>query len=132
MKWPLYQIYQIYQISFNKVLNGVITPSVLLQVSEQVEREIKSLFYGSDRAEELELPESLLQWLSDHFVSTTELQASLSVLESSILGNLSLQVEEGQSPSKETITRTVLHATGEAGLSEEVSFWELVFKNAIK
>lgn len=94
-----------------------------MQVSEQVEREIKSLFYGSDRAAELELPESLLQWLSDQFVSTTELQASLSVLESSILGNLSLQVEEGKSrPSKETITQTVLQATGEAGLSEEVSF----------
>ncbi|XP_051771703.1 SUN domain-containing protein 1 [Ctenopharyngodon idella] len=99
-------------------------------VSEQVEREIKSLFYGSDREEELELPESLLQWLSDHFVSTTELQASLSVLESSILGNLSLQVEEGQSPSKETITRTVLHATGEAGLSEE--HVQLIVNNAMK
>ncbi|XP_067225551.1 SUN domain-containing protein 1 isoform X2 [Chanodichthys erythropterus] len=99
-------------------------------VSEQVEREIKSVFYGSDRAEELELPESLLQWLSDHFVSTTELQASLSVLESSILGNLSLQIEEGQSPSKETITQTVLHTTGEAGLSEE--HVQLIVNNAMK
>ncbi|CAM4707490.1 unnamed protein product [Leuciscus chuanchicus] len=100
-------------------------------VSEQVEREIKSLFYGSDRATELELPESLLQWLSDHFVSTTELQASLSVLESSILGNLSLQVEEGKSrPSKETITQTVLQATGEAGLSEE--HVQLIVNNAMK
>lgn len=93
-----------------------------MQVSEQVDKEVRSLFYGSDKAEELELPESLLQWLSDHFVSTTELQASLSALESSILGNLSLQVEKGQSPSKETITQTVRQATGEAGLSEEVSF----------
>ncbi|XP_067286061.1 SUN domain-containing protein 1 isoform X5 [Pseudorasbora parva] len=99
-------------------------------VSEQVERELKSLFYGSDRAAELELPESLLQWLSDHFVSTTELQASLSVLESSILGNLSLQVEEGQSPSRETITKTVLQATGEAGLSEE--HVQLIVNNAMK
>ncbi|KAG1936041.1 SUN domain-containing protein 1 isoform a [Pimephales promelas] len=100
-------------------------------VSEQVEREIKSLFYGSDRAAELELPESLLQWLSDHFVSTTELQASLSVLESSILGNLSLQVEEGKSrPSKETITQTVLQATGEAGLSEKDV--QLIVNNAMK
>ncbi|XP_077062232.1 SUN domain-containing protein 1 isoform X6 [Siphateles boraxobius] len=100
-------------------------------VSEQVEREIKSLFYGSDQTAELELPESLLQWLSDHFVSTTELQASLSVLESSILGNLSLQVEEGKSrPSKETITQTVLQATGEAGLSEE--HVQLIVNNAMK
>lgn len=91
------------------------------QVSAQVKEEIKSLFYGNDGAAELELPESLLQWISDHFVSTSELQTSLSALESSILGNLSLQIEEGQSPSKETITKTVLNAAGEAGLSEEVS-----------
>ncbi|XP_026132913.1 SUN domain-containing protein 1-like isoform X3 [Carassius auratus] len=104
--------------------------SLSVSVSEQVEKEIRSLFYGSDKAEELELPESLLQWLSDHFVSTTELQASLSALESSILGNLSLQVEEGQSPSKETITQTVRQATGEAGLSEE--HVQLIVNNAIK
>ncbi|XP_059387864.1 SUN domain-containing protein 1 isoform X1 [Carassius carassius] len=104
--------------------------SLSVSVSEQVEKEIRSLFYGSDKAEELELPESLLQWLSDHFVSTTELQASLSTLESSILGNLSLQVEEGQSPSKETITQTVRQATGEAGLSEE--HVQLIVNNAIK
>ncbi|XP_016415061.1 SUN domain-containing protein 1-like isoform X2 [Sinocyclocheilus rhinocerous] len=104
--------------------------SLSVSVSEQVEKEIRSLFYGSDKAEELELPESLLQWLSDHFVSTTELQASLSALESSILGNLSLQVEEGQSPSKETITQTVRQATGEAGLSEE--HVQLIVNNAMK
>ncbi|XP_016336576.1 SUN domain-containing protein 1-like isoform X3 [Sinocyclocheilus anshuiensis] len=104
--------------------------SLSVSVSEQVEKEIRSLFYGSDKAEELELPESLLQWLSDHFVSTTELQASLSALESCILGNLSLQVEEGQSPSKETITQTVRQATGEAGLSEE--HVQLIVNNAMK
>uniref|UniRef100_A0A8C1VRL7 Zgc:152977 n=1 Tax=Cyprinus carpio TaxID=7962 RepID=A0A8C1VRL7_CYPCA len=104
--------------------------SFSVSVSEQVEKEIRSLFYGSDKAEELELPESLLQWLSDHFVSTTELQASLSALESSILGNLSLQVEKGQSPSKETITQTVRQATGEAGLSEE--HVQLIVNNAMK
>uniref|UniRef100_A0A8C1VCI0 Zgc:152977 n=1 Tax=Cyprinus carpio TaxID=7962 RepID=A0A8C1VCI0_CYPCA len=104
--------------------------SLSVSVSEQVEKEIRSLFYGSDREEELELPKSLLQWLSDHFVSTTEMQASLSTLENSILGNLSLQVEEGQSPSKETITQTVRQATGEAGLSEE--HVQLIVNNAMK
>lgn len=99
-------------------------------VSAQVKEEIKSLFYGNDGAAELELPESLLQWISDHFVSTSELQTSLSALESSILGNLSLQIEEGQSPSKETITKTVLNAAGEAGLSEE--HVHLIVTNAIK
>ncbi|XP_073684348.1 SUN domain-containing protein 1 isoform X2 [Garra rufa] len=104
--------------------------SLSISVSEQVEKEIRTLFYGSDRAEELELPESLLHWLSDHFVSTTELQASLGALESSILGNLSLQVEEGQSPSKETIAQTVRLAAGEAGLSEE--HVQLIVNNAMK
>uniref|UniRef100_A0A673J289 SUN domain-containing protein 1-like n=1 Tax=Sinocyclocheilus rhinocerous TaxID=307959 RepID=A0A673J289_9TELE len=104
--------------------------SLSISVSEQVEKEIRSLYYGSDQAEELELPKSLLQWLSDHFVSTTEMQASLSTLENSILGNLSLQVEEGQSPSKETITQTVRQATGEAGLSEE--HVQLIVNNAMK
>ncbi|XP_026078764.1 SUN domain-containing protein 1 isoform X2 [Carassius auratus] len=104
--------------------------SLSISVSEQVEREIRSLFYGSDREEELELPKSLLQWLSDHFVSTTEMQASLGNLESSILGNLTLQVEEGQSPSKETITQTVRQATGEAGLSEE--HVQFIVNNAMK
>uniref|UniRef100_A0A8C2EGX7 Zgc:152977 n=1 Tax=Cyprinus carpio TaxID=7962 RepID=A0A8C2EGX7_CYPCA len=104
--------------------------SLSVSVSEQVEKEIRSLFYGSDREEEMELPKSLLQWLSDHFVSTTEMQASLSTLENSILGNLSLQVEEGQSPSKETITQTVRQATGEAGLSEE--HVQLIVNNAMK
>ncbi|XP_052466842.1 SUN domain-containing protein 1 isoform X4 [Carassius gibelio] len=104
--------------------------SLSISVSEQVEREIRSLFYGSDREEELELPKSLLQWLSDHFVSTTEMQASLGNLESSILGNLTLQVEEGQSPSKETITQTVRQATGEAGFSEE--HVQFIVNNAMK
>ncbi|XP_059386529.1 SUN domain-containing protein 1-like isoform X2 [Carassius carassius] len=104
--------------------------SLSISVSEQVEREIRSLFYGSDREEELEFPKSLLQWFSDHFVSTTEMQASLGTLENSILGNLSLQVEEGQSPSKETITQTVRQATGEAGLSEE--HVQLIVNNAMK
>ncbi|XP_055032325.2 SUN domain-containing protein 1 isoform X8 [Misgurnus anguillicaudatus] len=99
-------------------------------VSEHVEKEVRSLFYGSDNADEPELPESLMQWLSDKFVSTTELQISLRALESSILGNLSLQIDENQSPSKETITKTVLHATGDAGLTEDDV--QLIVNNALK
>lgn len=95
---------------------------VRVQVSDQVEMEVKSLLYGSDKANDSDLPESLVQWLSDQFVSTTELHDSLGVLEKSILGNLSLQIEEGESPSEETISRTVLHAAGETGLTEDVSF----------
>nr|XP_055032317.1 SUN domain-containing protein 1 isoform X2 [Misgurnus anguillicaudatus] len=99
-------------------------------VSEHVEKEVRSLFYGSDNADEPELPDSLMQWLSDKFVSTTELQITLRALESSILGNLSLQIDENQSPSKETITKTVLHATGDAGLTEDDV--QLIVNNALK
>ncbi|XP_057215296.1 SUN domain-containing protein 1 isoform X4 [Triplophysa rosa] len=99
-------------------------------VSDQVEKEVKSLLYGSDKANDVDLPESLVQWLSDQFVSTTELQDSLRVLEKSILGNLSLQIEEGESPSAETISRTVLHAAGETGLTED--HVEMIVENALK
>ncbi|XP_056628183.1 SUN domain-containing protein 1 isoform X2 [Triplophysa dalaica] len=99
-------------------------------VSDQVEMEVKSLLYGSDKANESDLPESLVQWLSDQFVSTTELHDSLGVLEKSILGNLSLQIEEGESPSEETFSRTVLHATGETGLTED--HVQMIVENALK
>ncbi|TRY55564.1 hypothetical protein DNTS_023158 [Danionella cerebrum] len=102
--------------------------SISSTVSAQVEKEIRTLFHDSDGGEEL--PESLLQWLSERFVSTSELQASLSALENSILGNLSLQLEEGQSPSEETIARTVQQATAESGLSEE--HVQLIVNNALK
>ncbi|KAA0725633.1 SUN domain-containing protein 1 [Triplophysa tibetana] len=99
-------------------------------VSDQVEMEVKSLLYGSDKANDSDLPESLVQWLSDQFVSTTELHDSIGVLEKSILGNLSLQIEEGESPSEETISRTVLHAAGETGLTED--HVQMIVENALK
>ncbi|XP_051969266.1 SUN domain-containing protein 1 isoform X4 [Xyrauchen texanus] len=104
--------------------------SLQSSVSEQVEREVRSMFYGSDLADELELPQSFLQWVSDQFVNTTELQASLIALERNILGNLSLQIGEGQSPSKETIAQTIRHATSETGLTEEDV--ELIVNNTLK
>ncbi|XP_051529824.1 SUN domain-containing protein 1 isoform X2 [Myxocyprinus asiaticus] len=104
--------------------------SLQSSVSEQVEREVRSMFYGSDRADELELPQSFLQWVTDQFVSTTELQASLIALERNILGNLSLQIGEGQSPSKETIAQTVRQATSETGLTEEDV--QLIVNNTLK
>lgn len=95
--------------------------SFLLQVSEQVRRELRTLLYGREQAEETELPDSLLQWLSTQFVSSTDLQASLTALERSILGNVSLQLEMmQQKPSAETVTQAVRKTTEQAGLSEEV------------
>ncbi|XP_051959531.1 SUN domain-containing protein 1-like [Xyrauchen texanus] len=97
-------------------------------VSEQVEKEVRSMFYGSDQA--AELPQSLLHWVCYQYVSITELQASLIVLERSILCNLTLHIEEGHSPSKETITQTIRQATGETGLTEEDI--QLIVNNTLK
>lgn len=69
----------------------------------------------------MKLPSSLMQWLSTQFVSNSDMLASLAALEKRILGNLSLQLEEmQQKPSEETITHSVLQATEQSGLSDEV------------
>lgn len=101
------------------------------QVSAQVRRELWILFYGSELAGdsepgEKELPESLLQWLSERYVSGADLQASLASLELSILQNVTLQLEKSRARqetlSTETVTQTVMHTVGAAGtgMSEEV------------
>lgn len=83
----------------------------------------------------MKLPGSLMQWLSTQFVSNSDLLASLGAFEKRILGNLSLQLEEmQQKPSEETITRTVLQATEQSGLSEEASVKNIaaLFKKTIE
>ncbi|XP_036802177.1 SUN domain-containing protein 1 isoform X6 [Oncorhynchus mykiss] len=108
------------------------------QVSAQVRRELRILFYGSEQAGdsepgEKELPESLMQWLSERYVSGADLQASLASLELSILQNVSLQLEENrvrqEMLSTETVSQTVMHTVG-AGMSEE--HVQLMVKNALK
>lgn len=61
------------------------------------------------------LPESLLQWLSQQYVSGADLQASLASLELRILQNISLQLEQRR--SEETVREAVLHAAEAAGAS---------------
>nr|XP_029484956.1 SUN domain-containing protein 1-like isoform X5 [Oncorhynchus nerka] len=108
------------------------------QVSAQVRRELRILFYGSEQAGdsepgEKELPESLMQWLSERYVSGADLQASLASLELSILQIVSLQLEENRARqemlSTETVSQTVMHTVG-AGMSEE--HVQLMVKNALK
>lgn len=93
-------------------------------------KELQALFYGRDGAGEL--PESLLLWLSQRYVSTPDLQASLAALEMNILKNVSQQLElqhthtlnEAESQAKvmvQTVTGTVQHAAAAEGLSEEVT-----------
>lgn len=77
------------------------------------------------------MPESLIHWLSQRYVSTPDLQASLAALELSILRNVSLQLElnraqtlgEAESQAKSiisTVTGTVQHTASAEGLTEEV------------
>ncbi|XP_017338921.1 SUN domain-containing protein 1 isoform X8 [Ictalurus punctatus] len=99
-------------------------------ISAQVKEELRVLLYGSEQ-KDMKLPGSLVQWLSTQFVSNSDLLASLGALEKSILGNLSLQLEEmQQKPSEEMITQSVLQATELSGLSEEDV--QLIVQNALK
>lgn len=103
------------------------------QVSSQLRKELQALFFGvgASGEEQGEVPESLIHWLSQRYVSTPDLQASLASLELSILRNISQQLEvsrtqtvvEAESRAKsivQTVTGTVRHASAAEGLTEEV------------
>lgn len=98
-------------------------------MSAQVREEVRTLVYGNQLAvrggasgdDDAGLPESLLRWLSQQYVTGADLKASLASLELSILQNISLQLEQRR--SEETVREAVLHATGAAGaaVTTEVS-----------
>ncbi|XP_054891131.1 SUN domain-containing protein 1 isoform X2 [Poeciliopsis prolifica] len=114
------------------------------QVSSQLRKELKNLFFGSDESadqQQGEIPESLIQWLSQRYVSTPDLQAALASIEMSILKNISLQLEHsraqvlGEAESRasslfETVRGTVQHTSTTEGLSEEDV--NLIVQNALK
>ncbi|XP_041714085.1 SUN domain-containing protein 1 isoform X6 [Coregonus clupeaformis] len=111
------------------------------QVSAQVRRELRALFYRSEQVGdsepgEKELLESLLQWLSERYVSGADVQASLASLELSILQNVTLQLEESRARqetlSTETVTQTVMHTVGAAGAGMSEEHVQLIVKNALK
>lgn len=96
-------------------------------------KELQALFFGSGGSgeEQGEVPESLIHWLSQRYVSTPDLQASLAALELSILRNVSLQLElnraqtlgEAETQAKtiiNAVTGTVQHTAHVEGLTEEV------------
>lgn len=102
-------------------------------MSSQLRKELQALFFGvgTSGEEQGEVPESLIHWLSQRYVSTPDLQASLASLELSILRNISQQLEvsrtqtvvEAESRAKsivQTVTGTVRHASAAEGLTEEV------------
>ncbi|XP_071329775.1 SUN domain-containing protein 1 isoform X6 [Trachinotus anak] len=117
--------------------------TITAQVSSQVRKELQALFFGSGGSgdEQGEVPESLIYWLSQRYVSTPDLQASLASLELSILRNVSLQLElnraktlgEAESQAKtivQTVTGTVQHTTSAEGLTEEQV--KLIVQNALR
>ncbi|XP_024243435.1 SUN domain-containing protein 1 isoform X8 [Oncorhynchus tshawytscha] len=111
------------------------------QVSAQVRTELRALFsrseqVGDSQTREKELPESLLQWLSERYVSGVDVHASLTSLELSILQNVTLQLEKSrarqETHSTETVTQTVMHTVGAAGAGMSEEHVQLIVKNALK
>ncbi|XP_036937287.1 SUN domain-containing protein 1-like isoform X5 [Acanthopagrus latus] len=107
------------------------------QVSVQVREEVRTLVYGNQltvgggaSGDQAGLPESLLQWLSQQYVSGADLQASLSSLELRILQNISLQLEQHR--SEETVTEAVLHAAEAAGASVTREDVHVIVQNALR
>ncbi|RVE69537.1 hypothetical protein OJAV_G00078660 [Oryzias javanicus] len=114
--------------------------TISAQVSSQVRRELQALFFGTED-QQGEVPESLISWLSQRYVSTPDLQAALASLELSILKNISLQLElsrtqtltEAEFKAKnmvQTITGTVQHTSSSEGLTEEQV--KLIVQNALR
>uniref|UniRef100_A0A3Q4G4G7 Sad1 and UNC84 domain containing 1b n=1 Tax=Neolamprologus brichardi TaxID=32507 RepID=A0A3Q4G4G7_NEOBR len=92
-------------------------------VSQILTFELQALFFGvgASGEEQGEVPESLIHWLSQRYVSTPDLQASLASLELSILRNISQQLEVSR-------TQTVVEAESRAK-SIQV---KLIVQNALK
>eukprot|EP00066_Takifugu_rubripes_P012970 XP_011602236.1 PREDICTED: SUN domain-containing protein 1 isoform X3 [Takifugu rubripes] len=113
--------------------------TISAQVSAQVRKELQTLFFGSSGTGEL--PESLLHWLSQRYVSTPDLQASLASLEMAILRNVSLQLEQNrattlgaaESQAKtifHTVSGAVQHTAAAEGLTEE--HVKIMVQNALR
>ncbi|XP_070846870.1 SUN domain-containing protein 1-like [Chaetodon trifascialis] len=107
------------------------------QVSAQVREEVRTLVYGNQltvrggaRDGTAGLPESLLQWLSQWYVSGADLQASLASLELSILQNISLQLEQRR--AEETAGEADPGATGAAVTAVTQEDVHVIVKNALR
>uniref|UniRef100_A0A3B3BUL9 Sad1 and UNC84 domain containing 1 n=2 Tax=Oryzias melastigma TaxID=30732 RepID=A0A3B3BUL9_ORYME len=114
--------------------------TISAQVSSQVRRELQVLFFGPED-QQSEVPESLISWLSQRYVSTPNLQAALASLELNILKNISQQLELSRAQTVteaefkaqnmvQTITGTVQHTSSSEGLTEEQV--KLIVQNALR
>ncbi|XP_034049396.1 SUN domain-containing protein 1-like [Thalassophryne amazonica] len=104
-------------------------------ISAQVHEEVWGLIYGNQlmleggaAGDPHSLPESFLQWLSQHYVSRVDLQASVASLKLNIIENISLYLERHQDEG--TVRDTVVQTTtGGAVTEEEV---HVIVKNALR
>ncbi|XP_047232702.1 SUN domain-containing protein 1-like isoform X6 [Girardinichthys multiradiatus] len=94
------------------------------QMSEQIlvliREEVRALIYGNQLTQDGDsiLPESLLQWLSQQFISEANLQEALSSLEFSILQNINQRLQ--QLHGADTVREAVLDTAGNAVTKEKV------------
>ncbi|MEQ2309596.1 hypothetical protein AMECASPLE_000590 [Ameca splendens] len=90
------------------------------QVLFLIREEVRALIYGNQLTQDGDsiLPESLLQWLSQQFISEANLQEALSSLEFSILQNINQRLQ--QLHGAETVREAVLDTAGNAVTKEEV------------
>ncbi|XP_029933316.1 SUN domain-containing protein 1 isoform X3 [Myripristis murdjan] len=121
-------------------LDGV-QKAISARVSAQVREEIRALFYGNQLTTGTEasgdpaaIPDSLLRWLSERYVSAADLQASLASLELSILQNISLQLQQSaeRTACEETVRQSVLHAAQDAGAAVTEQDVHQIVQNALR
>ncbi|XP_040922733.1 SUN domain-containing protein 1-like [Toxotes jaculatrix] len=104
-------------------------------VSAQVREEVRALVYGNQLTvggggDSDTLPQSLLQWLSQQYVSGADLQAALASLELRILQNISLQLE--QHSSEDMVREAVLQTAGASGATITQEDVHGIVKNALR
>lgn len=128
------------QTTLSAQLSAQVSSQVSSEVSAQVRKELQTLFFGSGNNQG-EVPESLIYWLSQHYISTPDLKTALAELELSILRNVSRQLELSQAQTLgevqaqrqnivQTVTGSVRHTASAEGLTEEQV--KLIVANALK
>ncbi|XP_035998242.1 SUN domain-containing protein 1 isoform X2 [Fundulus heteroclitus] len=92
------------------------------QLSVLIREEVRALVYGNQLTQETDyaLPESLLHWLSQQFVSEADLQEALSSLEFSILQNIGRRLKQQQQHGEEGVREAHLDTDGNGVTKEEV------------
>ncbi|XP_059892443.1 SUN domain-containing protein 1 isoform X1 [Gadus macrocephalus] len=137
-----------------------IQETLFSQVRAQVREELRALLYGNqlvslsqtdspdDGADDpAALPDSLLEWLAERYVSGADLRASLASLELSILRNVSKQLEQrrGEQVDEEeeeeeddhnqrqtVVTQTVVDSLNAAGAGVTEEEVQLMVRNALR